>query len=733
MCIDLNTAWHLHQQRRCADAAQCYHTLLEHDPRNAPALHLFGILHHQNGYHARAVELIGRAIALRPDVAAYYANLAEVYRAQGQQEQSIACCWTALLLQPFYPEAANNLGLALHELGRHAEAVEQYCAALAMQPDYAVAQNNLGTALHALGQADEAMQAYRDAIGLDPNWARPRANLGQMLTERGEPAAALPYCQEAVRLDPNLPAAHNSLGNALRALQRWSEARDAYAAAVRLQPDLAVAHANLGLAIQSEGKLPEAVPHLRRAMELSLEDGDACSQVVNALALAEDWTTLISYAERRVQRQPNDADAHNDVGWIYQADGQLVAAERAYREALRLQPNHLAAWIHLGIWQEEQGLLAEAEASYRAAEVRHPRATAPLVRRALLLRGRLPEADRDRLRRALSAADLAAEQRLRLLFALAQVADGHGDFAEAAACLGPANALAGQQRRSEGICYAPEEHARFVDQLMTAFTPELFARLATAGDHTSQPIFVFGLPRSGTTLVEQVLASHSQVNGAGELPFLRRALEALPPVVAGTETPEARVQALDAATLLQLAGGYREAIRDLLAREDAAGQRADPQRVVDKMPDNYLYLGLIALLFPRATLIHVRRDLRDVAVSCWMNHFRSIAWADDAEHIARRSWEYQRLMAYWRRVLPLPIHEVRYEHLVDNFEAEAQQLVAVCGLDWEPACLQFHRTARPVRTASATQVRQPLYRRSVGRWQSYELHLAALFEKLPRE
>jgi hypothetical protein len=156
-----------------------------------------------------------------------------------------------------------------------------------------------------------------------------------------------------------------------------------------------------------------------------------------------------------------------------------------------------------------------------------------------------------------------------------------------------------------------------------------------------------------------------------------------------------------------------------------------PDRIVDKMPDNYLHLGLLAIMFPKAALIHVRRDPRDIALSCWMTNFRSIRWANDPEHVAGRLWQHHRAMAYWNEVLPVPVHEVVYERLVDDFEVEARRLVAACALDWEPSCLRFHETARPVRTASVTQVRQPLYRRSLARWKHYEELMADLFAGLP--
>jgi hypothetical protein len=149
------------------------------------------------------------------------------------------------------------------------------------------------------------------------------------------------------------------------------------------------------------------------------------------------------------------------------------------------------------------------------------------------------------------------------------------------------------------------------------------------------------------------------------------------------------------------------------------------------MPDNYMYLGLIAAMFPGAVLIHCRRDLRDVAVSCWMTHFRSIRWANDPEHIATRFAQYRRFMDRWRAVLPIPIHDVSYEDTVSDLEDVARRLIAACGLEWEPRCLEFHRLRRPIRTASVTQVRQPIYTQSVARWRNYERELADLFARLP--
>ena len=268
--------------------------------------------------------------------------------------------------------------------------------------------------------------------------------------------------------------------------------------------------------------------------------------------------------------------------------------------------------------------------------------------------------------------------------------------------------------------YSPADHERFVEGMQRAFDSNVYARTAGAGLPTRQPVFVFGLPRSGTTLIEQVLASHSRICGAGELRLGRQSFEAIPGLLGCSESSfDCVPHGLDPAALRGLAERHEEQLQAL------AGSQAE--RIVDKMPDNYMYLGLLAALFPQAVFIHCRRDLRDVAVSCWMTDFSSIRWANTPEHIASRFGHYRRLMDHWRAVLPAPIHEVDYEETVADLEGVARRLLAACGQEWNPACLEFHRTNRPVRTASVAQVRQPVYKQSVARWKNYERELADLF------
>jgi tetratricopeptide (TPR) repeat protein len=727
---ELLTAFQLQQVGQLAEAARIYKAVLARTPYNADALHLFGVLHHQAGHAARAVELIRRAVALRPNAAAFHANLAEAYRALGQHERAVDSGRTALRLQPNFPEAANNLGLALQALGRRQEAAEQFGQALRLRPQFAMAQNNLGSLLNLTGQLDEALTAFRAAVALEPGLAMAQANLGQLLVNRGQAQEALPHCLEAVRLSPQLGAAHNNLGNAYCALGKLAEACAAFTEAIRLSPQSPRFHANLALTLKRDGKPAEALRAFERAAELGPDDPEMWQNLAAAHAGELDFANAIPCFERVVALQPEQAPAHSDLGWVLQEDGRHPEAFACYRRALELDPGHLGTLVNQGILQEEVGQMAEAEASYRQACKIAPEDPAPLARLTMLLRGKLSEEEHAAVLKCLEKPSTDEQPTHPLLFGLAHFHEGRGEYAEAAGLLQRANALALEHQRKQGHAYDPAQHSGLVTSLINEFTPELFHRLAgAAASETRLPVFVFGLPRSGTTLVEQVLASHSRVHGAGELRLAHHTLQAMIIGLGGnSEGQVPSLATLDSGLLQQLHQQHIEGLQAILQRLPPGTNR---DRVVDKMPDNYLFLGLLALLFPQAAFIHVRRDLRDVAVSCWMTNFRSIRWACDPDHIAARFHEYERLSAHWRKVLPVPVHEVTYERLVDDLEGEARRLVAACGLEWEPACLDFHRTARPVRTASVTQVRQPLYRKALARWRHYEQHLADLFARLP--
>ena len=710
-----------HQKGELAQATRLYQRLLTREPNHPDALHLLGVAAYQQKDAARAVELIGRAVAVRPTVAIFHANLAEAYRALGQLDRAIGCCRTALRLQPGLAEAANNWGLALLDQGKAEAAVAPFEAALRARPDFALASNNLANAWLRLGDKPRAIACFRQAVASDSAFAEAHSNLGQLLLEHGELDEALRHCREAVRLQPDFAEGHNNLGNVLRELDQLTEARACYAEALRLNPDLPLALGNMGQVLQQDGSLAEAVTWYKQALELAPDAARLHCYLASAYEEADNYEDAVASYETALRLDPDFAEAHDGLGWIRHEQGRNDEAMRCYQTALRLKPDFPTAECNLGMLLTELGDFAGAEAAFREVIRRRPQHAGAHAQLATLLRGKLPETDLEVLNRLLADPELSDNRRASLHFGLAHVLDARSQYSQAAEDLRVGNALALSIRRKGGLEYKADDHVRFVDRLIASFNTGFFERLAGAGLATDRPVFIVGLPRSGTTLTEQVLASHSRVYGAGELRLARQDFVSL----AGPRGEELQaveaIERLNAETLRPIAQRHLDQLREL---------NATAPRIVDKMPDNYLYLGLLAVLFPNAKFIHCRRDLRDVAVSCWMTQFRHIRWASDFDHLASRFLEYRRLMAHWRRVLPVPLLEVDYEEMVADLETTARRLVAWCGLEWEPACLAFHEDKRPVRTASVTQVRQPIYTRSVARWKHYEPALGPLFARL---
>jgi tetratricopeptide (TPR) repeat protein len=720
----MGQAFRHHQAGELVAAARGYQAVLVRDPNHADAAHLLGVVFHQQGQSAKAIELISKAVALRPSVAAFHANLAEAYRATGQFERAAGCCRTALQLYRDYPEAHNNLGLALQALGRTDEAIEHFQACLALRPDDAMTHSNIGTVYRTLGKSDEALEHFRRAVELNPNLAQARTNLGQFLLDRGNADEAMPHCLAAVELEPNLAEAHNNLANVYRAKEQYTEARASYFEALRLKPDLTQVHANLGLTLHREGRLDEALPWLERATQLEPDSHLFWEYLADCLSDKDRNTEAIEVYKKMLNLDPARPLSYNNLGWLYQEEGRFEEARDLYQQALALEPKFPLAHISLGGLEEELGQMEVAESCFRKALEHHPGHTVALARLATLLRDKLPDDDLALMQARLEDTTLPEGPRATLLFGLSHVLDSRKRFDEAAAFLNESNAvnLAALEKKKQS--YQPADHERFVTNIIATFSPELFTRLAGCGSPSRRPVFVLGLPRSGTTLIEQVLSSHSQVHGAGELLLGRRDFEAIPAAL--DRSGEMPIACFDDPRI-------GTALHEIAERHDArllelGGQAA---RVTDKMPDNYMYLGLLAILFPNAAFIHCRRDLRDVAVSCWMTNFRSIRWANDPEHIGRRFTQYVRLMDHWRAVLPGRVCDVGYEETIDDLESVARRVIAACGLDWEPSCLDFYNNRRPVRTASLTQVRQPVYRKSLDRWRNYEQSLAQLFAALP--
>jgi tetratricopeptide (TPR) repeat protein len=713
-------------------AVECCRTALALSPAYPEAANHLGLALMQLGKLAQAVEQFQAALLVRPNFAIVHSNLAKALRAQGELEPAIQHYRKAIAYDPNLASAHGHLGQLLCERQELPQALEHYQKAIELRPGFAAAHCNLGIVLSMMGNLDAARQHFVEALRLNPSFAAAHCNLGIVLSMMGSLDAARQHFVEALRLNPSLAEAHSYLGNVLRKMNDFGEARRHFVKALRLNPSFAETHNNLGGLLQEMGSLDAARRHFVEALRLNPCYAAAHSNLGLVLQDIGNLDEARRHCVEAVRLNPSLAEAHSNLGGVLQEMGNLDEARQHCGEALRLNPSFAAAHCNLGLLRVKLNDLKGAEESFRTSLRCDPNGLRAWANLASLLRSTLPDDDVEAMRRLVAKPALSKERRASLHFALAQVFDARQQYAQAAEHLLHANALTLEVWRERGENYDPAKHSRFVNEMIATCTTAFFHRLGGRGLDSELPVFIVGLPRSGTTLIEQILASHSQVFGGGELPFTGGDYKSLPDVMRSVEVEKPTSGDRAMAYLSRLDS---EAIRTVAQRHLDRLRALHPtaQRIADKMPENYLFLGLLAVLFPKAKFIHCRRDVRDVAVSCWMTNFRRTRWTNDPEHIASRFHDYRRLMEHWRSTLPVPMLHIDYEETVADLESVARKLVSWCDLEWEAACLEFHRTQRPIHTASVTQVRQPIYASSVGRWKNYEPALGHLFTQLVGE
>jgi tetratricopeptide (TPR) repeat protein len=423
-----------------------------------------------------------------------------------------------------------------------------------------------------------------------------------------------------------------------------------------------------------------------------------------------------------LELEPDDAEARRVLATVLQRQGHLAEAEAVVREAIELDPHFAKAHKKLGDVLSASGRLNEAADAYREALRLHPRYVAPRFVLAHMKRFERDDEDLEALEALYADGSSLSENELTLVcFALAKAYEDVGDDDRAFERLHEAN-----RRKRATTSFDLAAFERYLARIGEVFQAALLDRFAGAGSDSRIPVFVVGMPRSGTSLVEQILASHPAVHGAGELwdvTWLGAATAALNAEHA--PYPDG-VELLGPEEIAHLAEAYLHRVQAL-----APGIA----RITDKAPQNFQFVGLIHLLFPEAAIVRCTRDPVDTCLSCYRLLFASsqMDFTYDLRELGRYHRAYARLMEHWRQVLPDGrILEVRYEHLVADVEAQALRLVDYCGLEWDERCLSFHSTDRAVKTASFSQVRQPLYGGSVGKWRRFEKHLGPLLAELEK-
>jgi tetratricopeptide (TPR) repeat protein len=543
----------------------------------------------------------------------------------------------------------------------------------------------------------------------DRHAAQTQFRRGVQLLQTGQPAAAIPALFSAIQLDPKHFEAHHALASALMRNGRFGDAIAFLLLAVQLRPDSAAVWQDLGTSYDRQGQPEQALEAYKRAVELSPKLENVLTRMAELYTMYSRLDEASDCLERAANVKPNTTSAR-----LYRSDalllkGDVAGAEQMARKAVALEPTSNPAHGTLAGLLYAQGRFEEAEKSYEAALRINPKAARCWY--GLADCRKYSEADSailERMQTVLQRTDLADPDRMTIHFAMGKVYDDCGDYAHAMEQFDAANIL-----RAKDLKFDRANFKAMVDRTIQRFTKDFIASHAATGTRDAKPLFIVGMYRSGTTLVEQIVSSHPEIAAGGEL----------------TVWTPTDIE-IDPAT-----GDFHpERLRAAIAKYLSVLQKIEPSaaRVTDKLPFNFFRLGAIHSLLPNARIIHCRRDAIDTCLSIYSNLFKSrVSFAARKEDLAFVYQQYLRLMDHWRHVLPPEILlDVQYEQLIADREAETRRLIAFTGLDWNDTCLRPEQNTRSIGTASAWQARQPVYATSLQRWRHYEPWIGELRQLL---
>lgn len=741
----------LFRQRRYAEAEMLTQVLITRFPMHGFGWKALGAVLKQQGRPEEALEPLSRAVELMPDNAEAHFNLGNCLLDQARFADAESCYRRALNFKKDYLAAHFNLGNVLQQQERYAEAETSFLAALNLKPNLADARRNLGIVQSEQGRNEEAESSFRELLKLTPDDPLAHGNLANILLAQKRVEEAESAYRRALHLQPSLPEAHFNLANFLSGQGQADEAETCYRNALDLRPDFAIAHLKLGDLMLEQERSTEAETALRFAIEADPNLADAWSHLGVALRNQGRYTEAETYYRQALALMPDYADAHNNLGNVLREQKRYAEAVECYRQALKLNPDFAEAHYNIGNVHKEQDHYQDAEAGYRKAlEARphYPEAHNKLGN-ALKEQGRMDEAavafedaitlkpDFIKAHFSLSAiktyrdgdphiaileelADrvggLSDEMRMRYWFTMGKMREdlGHADTSFTAY-------KEGNDIKRASLQWDDKAEDAIMQRMKEVFSKEFFATHPKPTHGGKAPIFIVGMPRSGTSLLEQILATHPGVYGAGELTEMLKAVTAAMPEANPMKFPDA-IQDFSAEDFRRVGESYCDAVWK---------RSPDAVRITDKLPSNFYFIGMIHLVLPHAKIIHAMRDPMDSCFSCYSRLFNenNLAFSYDLETLGRYYGRYIDLMRHWHAVLPPgTILDMRYEEMVADTEGQARRLLEYLGLPWDEKCLDFHKNKRPVKTASAAQVRKPIYKTSLARWEPFREHLAPLLE-----
>ena len=648
------------------------------------------------------------------------------------------------------PRSVFDAILGLLQNRKADEAIARARQELSRYPDDVNILGLLGAALGDQERFREAEEILLRVIDLTPTFAKPYEDLGTLLLQQGLADKAIPLLEKATRLDPKQESSHFQLGKALAQVGRGAEADAAFERSFELSPTrgmmarAAEHHAAgrleeaerlcrqvlqqeprhvdalrmLGLVAAAAGDLDEAENLLRQALAGAPDHVPAMFELGRVLKELERPDEAIEVYKTLIALQPDNARAHYRLAGVLAPAAMTEQSAAAYRRCLELDPEHAGAWLGLGHMLKTLGKQQEGIDAYRRCLELEPEFGEAWFSIANLKTYRFEEAEIARMQQRLESDTVRDTSRVNFLFALAKAHEDRGDYATAWRYYEEGNA---KQRLL--VNYDPVLTETVNDELVEYFNADFFRDRAGCGNPDPSPIFIVGMPRSGSTLLEQIIASHSRVEGTSELPYIGRLTKSLNRNRAdGMRYPQVLTE-LEPRHFNRLGQNYLEMAR--MHRVEGT------PHFIDKMPNNFPLVGFIHAILPNARIIDARRHPLDACTGNLRQLYaRGQTFSYDQTDIGEYYLQYQRMMDHWDEVLPGKVLHVQYEHVVADLETQVRRILEFLGLPFEDACVNYHDTDRAVRTASSEQVRQPIYTSGIGYWRNYEDQLRELQEVL---
>lgn len=655
------------------------------------------------------------------------ARLKKMHAAAQQARQGGHAQQAAQLLQDILKEAPeahdvrHQLAVLLATSGKPQEAVRQFRLLVKANPAHAAAHANLGNALLEAGELQEAVVELQRALALDDKLIGARLALASALRRLGRSTEAIEHYRQVLERDRVNHVAFNGMGLAYRDLNDMPRALECLEHAVGLAPDNAEYRINFGVTLERHELEFEAVEQYYKAVQLQPRMLEAMVFLGNVLDKSRRFDEALECFEQAKKLHPDELELEERIGYVYLGMGAAEKALEFFEQALQQDGTREMAWRGVGQAHQDAGKFDLAIATADKLIEMMPASPLGYTLKSRVTKVKAGDPLPDQLQNLLQEAQLTPEQTTVIEFALGKIYDDFGQPDLAFKHYAAGNRLV----MSLSKPYVPSKDTERFERLMRVYSKEFFERHADCGIASDVPLLIVGMPRSGTTLTEQILSSHPQVIGGGEAIFWSRSPRAVPMTLKSkTLYPECMLE-ITPEKAHQIAEKYLHHLYKI------AGPDAAPARITDKMPHNFTHLGLIALLFPNAKIIHCRRDPMDTCLSIFFQHFGGThSYAYDLAHLGHHYKLYQRLMAHWHEVLPGRIMDVTYERTIADPEYWSRALIDFVGLPWDDACLAPHKLERSVKTASHWQVRQPIYKTSVARWKKYEPFLGPLKEAL---